>query len=357
VKLLVTHPYSWPEVRRGAERIIMETARCMADRGHQVTILTAGDTPGRWTENGVKIVKLKRKYAGPYKHEQWFGRRIAPYLLLGRYDAVHSMICWDARMAILTRPLTGHRVVYEELGNPDKAYWEGRYDQAARERVVRDADVYGCMSNYTLDVLMSEWGRQGELIPGGVRLSEFTPAATREPSPTILFSGALDVPRKGLGLLLEAAELLMDRHPDLQLWLSGPGDVDSILEKATPRVRACITMLPLGDPDGLSSRYGSAWVSALPSEGDSFGMVLIESLASGTPIVVCNSAAPPQLVTPTTGAIAELGDPTSLADALERGFELSKDPDTAVACRTFAQQFDWDASMAPLLERLYSGTP
>lgn len=213
------------------------------------------------------------------------------------------------------------------------------------------------MSNYTLDMLMSQWGRQGDLIPGGVRLSEFSPATSREPSPTILFSGALDVPRKGLGLLLEAAELLMDRHPDLQLWLSGPGDVDSILEQATPRVRERITMLPLGDPDGLSARYGTAWVSTLPSEGDSFGMVLIESLASGTPIVVCDSAAPPQLVTPATGAIAELGNPASLADALERGFELSKDPATAAACRDFASQFDWDSSMAPLLERLYTGAP
>ena len=61
---------------------------------------------------------------------------------------------------------------------------------------MNEVDVYGCMSNYTLDVLMSEWGREGELIPGGVRLSEFAPAQAPRDRPTILFSGALDEPRR-----------------------------------------------------------------------------------------------------------------------------------------------------------------
>jgi phosphatidylinositol alpha-mannosyltransferase len=212
------------------------------------------------------------------------------------------------------------------------------------------------MSNYTRQVLLDEWGRAGELIPGGVRLNEFSPAPVREARPTVLFSGALDEPRKGLPVLLEAAELLMEARPDLQLWLSGPGNVDHMLAAATARVRASVTMLPLGDPDGLSTRYATAWVSALPSVGDSFGMVLIETLASGTPIVVADDGAPPQLVTPSTGAIAVPNDAKSLAEALEKGFTLSQDPATAARCREFARQFDWDESMGPLLERLYWGT-
>jgi phosphatidyl-myo-inositol alpha-mannosyltransferase len=355
VKLAVTHPYSWPEVRRGAERIIVETARCIAARGHEVTILTAGDTPGRTQEGGVTTVKFKRRFADAERHERWFGSRIVPSLLRGRFDAIHSMMCFDTLGALRTRRFTGHRVVYEELGNPYAWFWDTRFDGEARKRLVRDVDVYGCMSNYTLDVLMSEWGRKGELIPGGVRVSEFTPAAQRESSPTILFSGALDEPRKGLGVLLAAVELLLDDRPDVQLWLSGPGNVDAMLAETTQRVRDRVTMLPLGDPKGLSERYATAWVSALPSVGDSFGMVLIETLASGTPIVVADDGAPPQLVTPKTGAIAVPHDATSLAQALETGFTLAQDPATAAHCRDFAMQFDWDQSMAPLLERLYWG--
>ncbi|HVA06303.1 MAG TPA: glycosyltransferase family 4 protein [Acidimicrobiales bacterium] len=355
MKLAVTHPYSWPEVRRGAERIIVETARTMAARGHHVTILTSGSEAGRSTQDGVTTVKFRRLFTNAVRHERWFGSRIVPSLLLGRFDAVHSMMPYDALGAIRTRRLTGHRVVYEELGNPYKWYFDTRFDGPLRCRLVSEVDVYGCMSNYTRQVLMDEWGRGGELIPGGVRLSEFTPAEAREERPTILFSGALDEPRKGLGLLLEAAELLMGARPDLQLWLSGPGNVDHMLAKATDRVRAQVTMLPLGDPKGLSARYATAWLSALPSVGDSFGMVLIETLASGTPIVVCDDAAPPQLVTPETGAVAVPNDAASLAAALEKGFALSQDPKTAARCREFARQFDWDEAMGPLLERLYWG--
>jgi phosphatidylinositol alpha-mannosyltransferase len=355
MKLAVTHPYSWPEVRRGAERIIVETARCIAKRGHKVTIFTAGDTGGRTHEDGVTTVKFRRRYEDAPQHERWFGKRIVPHLILGRFDAVHSMMAYDALASVRTRRIAGHRVIYEELGNPYKDFWDTIGDGQVRSQLVHDVDVYGCMSNYTLSVLQSEWGRTGDLIPGGVRLDEFEPAAVRETKPTILFSGALAEPRKGLPDLLAAAELLMDERPDLQLWLSGPGNVDAMLADATPRVRAAVTILPLGDPTGLSARYATTWVSALPSIGDSFGMVLIESLASGTPIVVADDGAPPQLVTDATGAIAHAGDPASLARALEVGFGLSQKPATSVACREFARQFDWDESMGPLLEKLYWG--
>jgi phosphatidyl-myo-inositol alpha-mannosyltransferase len=356
VKLAVTNPYSWPEVRRGAERIIVETARCMAARGHQVTIYTAGDRAERRVEDGVKTVKLRRRFTDPAQHEQWFGRRITPHLALGRFDAVHSMMPYDALAAIRTRPLARHRSIYEELGSPIRDFWKTLPDGELRERLVHDVDVYGCMSNFSLDILQKEWGRTGDLIPGGVRLSEFTPSKTRDPRPTILFSGALSEFRKGLSVLLAACDIVMQTYPDLQVWLSGPGSPDEALREATPRVRRSVTFLPIGDPRELARRYANAWVTALPSLGDSFGMVLVESLASGTPIVVSDHSAPPQLVTPATGVVSRPSDPSSLADALAVGFGLAQDPATAAHCREFARQFDWDESIGPLLEKLYRGT-
>ena len=356
MKLAVTHPYSWPEVRRGAERIIVETARALAGRGHQVTIFTAGEQAGTTKEGGVTTVKLRRRYTDAFRHERLFGWQITPLLVRGRFDAVHSMMPADAVGAIRARRFTKNRVVYEELGSPYKWFWETLPDNKARVRVVREVDSYGLMSNYSLDVLMSEWGRRGDLIPGGVRMSEFAGSVEREPQPTILFSGALNEPRKGLPDLLAASELLLDRLPDLTLWLSGQGDVEEMLAATTPRVRERVTILPLGDPQGLVERYSRAWVTSLPSVADSFGMTLIESLASGTPIVVANDGAPPQLTTEKTGAVANPNDPPSLAHALERGFALAQDPATVQHCRDFALQFDWDASIAPMLEKLYAGT-
>ncbi len=327
----------------------------MADRGHTVTVLTAGDRARRHHQDGVSTVKFRRRFSDARRHERWFGSMLVPQLIRGRFDAVHSMMAYDALAAVRTRRWAGHRAVYEELGSPIRSYWDTLPDGVVRTRLVQDVDVYGCMSNFSLDVLKSEWGRRGDLIPGGVRLNEFSPASSRHPRPTILFAGALTEPRKGLGDLLAAADLLLDDFPDLQIWLSGPGEPAALLDAATARVRQCTTLLPIGDPHRLSRDYADAWVTALPSTGDSFGMVLIESLASGTPIVVANDGAPPQLVTAETGTIAGPNDPGSLARALVAGFRLAENPDTAGRCRAFAGQFDWDTSLAPLLEKLYQG--
>jgi glycosyltransferase involved in cell wall biosynthesis len=92
----------------------------------------------------------------------------------------------------------------------------------------------------------------------------------------------------------------------------------------------------------------------LPTDTDSFGLVLVESLACGTPIVVTDRGAPSELVTPEVGAVCRAGDPASLADALTSGLELSQQPDTAARCRAHAAGFDWDAKIAPKLEEIYA---
>lgn len=363
LRVALTHPYSWPEVRRGAERIVVETAEALARRGHDVTVFTAGrtatapdgDRVGDPDAGVVRTVRLRRTQDEARHHERWFGMRLLPLLTRGRFEVVHSLMPHDAVAAIRSRRMGGHRSVYEELGNPYRRWWATLPDRRARERVARDVDVYGCMSRYSLSVLEAEWGRRGELIPGGVRLAEFAPAPARAPQPTVLFSGAVDERRKGLALLLDAVAQLVDEVPDLRLWVSGPGDPRSLLA-AAPGLRRRVELLPLGEARAQGERYGRAWVTALPSVGDSFGLVLLESLACGTPIVVLDDAAPPELVTPQTGTMARPGDAASLADALRRGLALGADPATAARCRSSAAAFDWDTAIAPRLERLYSRT-
>src|SRR5436190_1277583 len=54
MKVAITHPYSWPEVRRGAERITVETGRALAAAGHDVTVFTAGAAHGRDRGDGQR---------------------------------------------------------------------------------------------------------------------------------------------------------------------------------------------------------------------------------------------------------------------------------------------------------------
>jgi phosphatidylinositol alpha-mannosyltransferase len=355
MKVAITHPYSWPEVRRGAERITVETGRALAARGHEVTVFTAGDSANKRRAGGVTTVRYRRVFDNSLRHERWFGWRVLPALVRGRFDAVHSLMPHDAMAAIRARRLTGHVTVYEEMGNPYRWWWKRLPDQRVRERVVRDVDVYACMSRYALRVLEEEWKRGGVVIPGGVRLDEFAPANQRAPEPTILFSGAVAEPWKHLDTLLEAVALLAGREPGIRLLLSGPGDPAPLLAAAPFEARTRTTVLDLGAADQQAERYGNAWVTALPSEADSFGMALVESLACGTPIVVSDNGAPPELVTSDTGAVARLGDAEALASALTTGLELARREETRERCRERAGEFDWGA-IAPFLEKLYTRT-
>jgi phosphatidyl-myo-inositol alpha-mannosyltransferase len=354
VKVALTHPYSWPEVRRGAERIVVDTGRALAARGHDVTIFTASSHTGREWNRGVRVVTFRRVFRNPHRHERWFGWRVLPNLVVGRFDVVHSFMPYDALAAVRARRLTGNRTVYDEMGIPLPSWWASQPNRKVRTRLVAEVDVYGCMSGHARAALERECGRTGALIPGGVRLSEFRPAPAREQRPTLLFSGKIDEPRKGVAVLLRALALLSEWQPDVQLWLSGPGDAGPLLDAAPPAARRRTEVLPIGEPSSQGERYARAWVTVLPSIADSFGLVLLESLACGTPIVVVKDAAPPELVSPRTGAVAEPADPQSLADAIRAALDLARRRETIRACREFARRFDWDEGIAPLLERLYA---
>lgn len=355
MRVAITHPYSWPDVRRGAERIIVETSRALAARGHDVTVLTSGGAASRQRRDGVLTVRYRRLLGDPGRHERWFGWRVHPALLAGRFDVVHSLMPWDAVAAIRTARIAGHRTVYEELGNPVRAKVEQRGDRAARERVIRDVDVFGCMSQFSRGFLEREWGREGAIIPGGVRSSEFQPRP-RHTRPTILFSGAIERPEKSVRELLDAVAVLSERRPDVELRLSGPGDPGPLLAAAPKAARERTRVLPLGEPHELAEEYAAAWVTCLPTLWDSFGLVVIESMAAGTPVVVGPAGAPPEVVEPAVGAIASSLEPTPLADALEHALRLAEQPATVAACQSVASRFDWDAAVAPVLEAIYSGS-
>jgi phosphatidylinositol alpha-mannosyltransferase len=228
-------------------------------------------------------------------------------------------------------------------------------EEKFHERVVREIDVYGAMSRYALGLLAEEYGREGVLTPGGVNLTTLYPSVARTPDPTLLFSGAILEPRKGVATLLEALPLVAREEPDVRLLLSGPGDATQLLQAAPAAARERTDAIGLGEVDGQRERYGRAWATVLPSKHDSFGQALLESLACGTPIVATTHAAVPELVTPATGALCEPDDPASLAEACLRAFELARHPETTEACRASAEPYDWLTRLAPRYEHYYRG--
>jgi phosphatidylinositol alpha-mannosyltransferase len=214
------------------------------------------------------------------------------------------------------------------------------------------------MSRAAADALASDYGHEAgvTVVPGGVDLAAFAPAARRAQRPTLLYSGALQEPRKGVAVLLAALPAIAAQEPDVQLWLSGPGDPATLLAGAPAAARERVRSLGVGEAGAQGERYGRAWVTCLPSRYDSFGLTLLESLACGTPIVASTHAAPQELVDEgITGELCAAEDPASLARACLRALALARRPEIAATCRAAAEPFDWERGIAPRYERLYAG--
>jgi glycosyltransferase involved in cell wall biosynthesis len=132
---------------------------------------------------------------------------------------------------------------------------------------------------------------------------------------------------------------VLDEIPEARLVIGGPGELPDSVE---PRVRQAIDVPGVGTTTELAQRFRSATLTVLPSVNEAFGLVLVESMACGTPVVAVRSGSLPEIVRPEVGGLAEPDDVGSLADALIRTVELAAEPATPLRCTELAQQWSWD---------------
>lgn len=154
------------------------------------------------------------------------------------------------------------------------------------------------------------------VVGNGIDLERFAlamPAPTG--GPTVVFVGRHE-PRKGLGTLLQAVELLGPTWPGT-LWIVGQGPQTDELRRRFPPGPRRRWWGQLGDDD-LAALLAGAHVLCAPSlGGESFGVVLLEAMAART-AVVCSAIAGYEAVLGGHGIPVPPGDPGALAAALDR---------------------------------------
>ncbi len=115
--------------------------------------------------------------------------------------------------------------------------------------------------------------------------------------------------------------------------VAGPDGPWPVLDGA-PAVAARTTVLPVQDHDTLPALYASAAVTAVPSVDEAFGLVAVESLACGTPVLAAPGSGPEEIVGGApVGVVTE-----DLAAGLRDLLEHPRDPG---ACRDRARRYDW----------------
>lgn len=372
MRLAITHATCWPEVRRGSERMLADMARIMAGFGHDVTLLSTTPAMPLGGEEWRGAARYRflplREPSGFLRRTRQVSRQhlfawdLRPVLLQGGYDSVFCMGWQDAAAALLARRDGARcRIVAFMTGIPIRAYFRRTpLDGLAFRRVLAGADAVVTVSHFAQDRLQAEFGRSSLVLPSPVDTGPF--AAQPKPAPDgttrILFVGDADEPRKGAVLLARAyAAARAGLGGRAELGFSGRmSDVTraAILDALPGALHGEAVFHGVGAVGDLPRLLAAATVVANPAVWEALGMVLIEALGAGTPVVGCAHGGTLDIID--DPAIGTLFDPggfrhvatnvAGLAEALLGAVALAALPGTEAACRMRAEAFSW-ASMVP----------
>lgn len=342
MRIALLHPHTWPEVRRGGERYAHDLAWWLSSHGHDVDLIAGAPAASIEAIDGARVVRVRHHHhrrlgSRGYTPLDTFGLAVLPWLARHRYDVVHAFVPAAAIAAATTR----QRVVYTALGHPASLEDTQRTkDRRLFRRALKVAQVSTALSASAAAAAERVTGIRPRVLPPGLRLDVFTPDLTaRRTDPLLLFAADAGDQRKRLRIVLDAMPAVLAARPATRLQIGGPGGLP---DGVGPGVLAATDLLGVGSPDDVARRFRAATLSVLPSVNEAFGLVLVESMACGTPVVATDSGSMPEIVTTDVGRIAAVDDPAALAASILEVIELAADTATPRRCVDRAAQWSWD---------------
>jgi len=390
----------------GGERVLWEQARGLARRGHAVTVLARapdGMPAGSHEREGVRVVLFaagRRTRAGFLRAAVFAARRAAGAVLaesaidvLNVYQplsgyGVLGLAAARRRPALYTflspAPLeyrSRERMTRHHVGGVT-----GRLGAAAlwalERACLRRVSGIQVLSDYSAEQLWQLYRIAADRlvkIPGGADLTTFRPAEDRaavrarlglpKEAPLLLTVRNLEL-RMGLDTLLRAMPLVVSRRADAQLLIAGAGSLRADLEAlaAALGVGAHVRFLGFVPEGDLPLYYQAADCFVLPTrELEGFGLVTVEALACGTPVLGTPVGATPELLDPLDPALVfAAATPEAIGERLVGFLErLEREPDAVARLRQAARahaerHYGWGRTVASLeaeLARLVRGAP
>jgi phosphatidylinositol alpha-mannosyltransferase len=371
VRIALLSPYSWT-YPGGVTRHIDALAGELSTAGHDVRVLAPYDPDDELSRRlhrgarpqsaavGEGFVSLGRTVGisanGAVSNLSVFPRAVFDMrreLRGGGYDVVHihepvaPVLCWDAVCSLGSLPLVGTFHTYSEnlLTNGFAAVPLGgrrRMNRLHARIAVSEAAAWTARRFY---------GGRYEVIPNGVHVpAGAVPARVRQPDEPlrILFVGQA-VERKGLPVLLRAFEALREQLP-ASLTLVGANESEVAHMMLDDRG---VTALGKVSEERKLAELSRAHVLCAPSlGGESFGMVLTEAFAAGTPVVASDIPGYRDVVRDGhDGVLVPADDPLALAHEL-RGLALDEPrrASMAASARARAERFAWPAVASEVIE-------
>jgi phosphatidylinositol alpha-mannosyltransferase len=352
LKIGIVSPYGYPHPG-GVNEHVRFTHEAMARLGHDVWIITS--KYGKERENEGNIIRLGTGWAFPTNGSigrvtlGWrFKQQARAVLDEQRFDILHFHEPFVPFLSptVLQASRTVNVGTFHAFGGFSPSYWVGRrFAGDLASRLHGRIAVSGAARHFIGRYFPGEY----RIIPNGVELDRFERAEPyeqlRDGVLNILFVGRLEE-RKGLIHLLKAYHRLRKRHVDARLLVVGAGP-------KLREYRRYVGLRGIRDVEFLGrvtdeekARYfASADVFCAPATGqESFGIVLLEAMAAGVPIVASDIHGYKQVVQRgVQGLLVEPRKPRALAAAL---YTLALDPELrdrmGEAGRARAPEFSWE---------------
>lgn len=399
MKILMVTDSFYPQAG-GAETVVLQESRQLAKRGHEVSVLAGtphGELAGEERWQGLRIYRfpiITRNFPVYCASTILQARRWVEQLLSAqRFDVLnfHSPlsclgVCAHPGSRTIPRVVNFYAPWREEFqfeaavrirqASPGRRLWlRTKFGAIARtegylhERALASCHAIRVMSLYSAQQIEAHFPRvpltHVHLIQAGVDLGRFEPKDGRDvarqrlglPQDTkIVLSIRRLVPRMGLEALIEATQILLDTHLEVKLVIVGTGFYEAALREFVSQrgLQGRVVFTGYVQESQLPLYYRAADLFVLPSAAlEAFGLVTLEALASGTPVLATTVGASGELLRGLDEQMLMASrNPSDIAARLERVLS-SKDSDLSRRCREYAvTKFNWGEKVV-LLEGLY----
>ncbi|MGW4132511.1 glycosyltransferase family 4 protein [Amycolatopsis japonica] len=361
MKIGIVCPYSF-DVPGGVQGHVIDLAKALLARGHQVSVLAPADEDSDVPDFVVPAGKaLGIPYNGSVARLQ-FGpvsyARVRRWIRDGDFDVLHLHEPAAPSLSLLALKVADGPIVATFHTATTRSRTLAAFQPVLRP-LLEKITARIAVSALARRVQVEHAGGDAVEVPNGVDVDFFSRALPLDGYPraggTVGFVGRYTEPRKGMGVLLEALRILLPEFEELRLLVVGRGDADQLRREAGPELAPHIDLLGQVDDETKARALRSVDVYCAPNTGgESFGMILTEAMAAGTPVLASGLDSFRRVLDDgKAGMLTETGDAAALADGLR---ELLGDParraSLAAAAGERVAMFDWSVVTTQVL-RVY----
>ena len=315
-------PYSW-DIPGGVQAHVRDLAEKLLDLGHCVSVLAPGDedTPGLpayVVTAGRAAVRIP--YNGSVARLQ-FGlvaaARVRRWLRDGDFDVVHVHEPAPPSLSLLACMIHDGPMVAIFHSAVVRSRFLSAFDTVLQQFLEKISGKIA-VSPAARKVIVEHLGGDAVVIPNGVDVAHFADAAALPGYPraggTVGFIGRYDEPRKGMQVLIAALHRLVPHRPELKLVVVGRGDAEQFRDELPAALAGRVDLLGIVSEADKARMLHSIDVYCAPNTGgESFGVILLEAMAAGTPVVASDLEAFRRVLDGgRAGRLFRTGDPDAL---------------------------------------------